>query len=191
MKITSFHKRILFKNVNFIFINVTNHSSGNAALLLSVLHPYICIISNQMWRNISCQAYCINIIQKQSTLTENSRFWRRLFFTSSSLSFIIHKNTISVPRCNVTLIFVASSVSGGFNVRIFVSYISHSYCLLQNFQTISGVHRVPYSVGVAGSFPELKRSAREADHASQSSAEVKNECNLTSTTEYASVTSTI
>lgn len=167
-----------------------NHSPGNAALLLSIPHPYICIINRHICRHISYQAYCINIVQKQSTLTEKS-FEAGYFFISSSLSFIIHKNIISVPRCSVTLIFIPSYVSDGFNVRIFVSYTAHRYCLLQNFQTGSGVHPVPYSVGVASTFLELKRPAREADHASLSSSEVKNECSLTSIPEYASVTSTI
>jgi len=162
-------------------------------MLLSskVFHTLIYFISKHMWRNIFCHAYCINIVQKQSTSTEKVRFEAGNFFISSSHSFILHKNTISVLRCNVTLIFIPSEVSGGFNVRIFVPYISHSYCLLQNFQTVSGVHPVPYSVCVAGNLPELKRPAREADHASPSSAEVKSECSLTSTPEYASVTSTI
>ena len=71
-----------------------NHSPENTAFLLSISHPYIC-------RHISYQACCINIVQKESTLTEKS--FEADLFICPSFSFIIHKNTISVP-----LIFIPS-----------------------------------------------------------------------------------
>jgi hypothetical protein len=44
----------------------------------------------------------------------------------------------------------------------------------RNFvQTGSGVHPTSYPMGTGGSFPGVKRPEREADHLSQTSAEVK------------------
>jgi len=49
-------------------------------------------------------------------------------------------------------------------------FFSHRY----RVQTGSGTHPASYPVGAGGSFPEIKRPGREADHSPPSSSEVKN-----------------
>jgi hypothetical protein len=51
---------------------------------------------------------------------------------------------------------------------------ARNFSLLCSVQTGSGVHPVPYPVGIEGSFPTVKWSESEADHSSACSAEVKN-----------------
>jgi hypothetical protein len=58
---------------------------------------------------------------------------------------------------------------------------ARNFCLLQNFHTGSGAHPASYIIGTGGSLPVVKWPWCEADHSSQSSAEVKNECSCTST----------
>jgi hypothetical protein len=48
------------------------------------------------------------------------------------------------------------------------------FSLLHSVQTGSWDHPSSYSMGTGGSFPEVKRQEREADHSPPSSAEVKN-----------------
>jgi hypothetical protein len=45
---------------------------------------------------------------------------------------------------------------------------------LHNVKIGPGAHPASYLMGTGGSFPEVKRSGREADHPPPSSAEVKN-----------------
>jgi hypothetical protein len=57
--------------------------------------------------------------------------------------------------------------------------------ILHVVQTGSGVHPTSYPMGTGGSFPEVKRPAREADHSPPTSAEVKKTWFYTSTPLYA------
>jgi hypothetical protein len=50
-----------------------------------------------------------------------------------------------------------------------------NFSLHHRVQNGSGAHPTSYSVGTRGSFPEVKRPKREADHSPPSSTEVK-EC---------------
>jgi hypothetical protein len=58
------------------------------------------------------------------------------------------------------------------------------FSLLYIVQTGSGVHPTSYKMGTGGSFPEVKRQGREADHSPPTSAEVKNMWIYTSTSLY-------
>jgi hypothetical protein len=51
-------------------------------------------------------------------------------------------------------------------------------------QTDSGVHPTSYPMGTGGSFPEVKRQWREAEHSPPASAEVKKMCIYTATPPY-------
>jgi hypothetical protein len=59
------------------------------------------------------------------------------------------------------------------------------FSLLHIVQTGSGVHPTSYKMGTGGSFPEVKRQRREADHSPPTSAEVKKMWIYTSTPLYA------
>jgi hypothetical protein len=59
---------------------------------------------------------------------------------------------------------------GGAGVRVPVGY---NFSLLHIVQTGSGVHPTSYKMDTGGSFPEVKRQGREADHSPPTSAEVK------------------
>jgi hypothetical protein len=52
--------------------------------------------------------------------------------------------------------------------------------LLQNVQTVSGAHRVSYSMSTGVLSPGAKRPGREVNHSPPSSAEVKNEWSYSS-----------
>jgi hypothetical protein len=58
------------------------------------------------------------------------------------------------------------------------------FSLRHRVQTGSGAHPASYPVGTRGSYPEIKRLGREADHSVPSSAEVKNSWCYTSTPQY-------
>jgi hypothetical protein len=55
------------------------------------------------------------------------------------------------------------------------------FSLLHIVQTGSGVQPTSYKMGTRGSFPEVKRQEREADHSPPTSAEVKKIWTYTST----------
>jgi hypothetical protein len=55
------------------------------------------------------------------------------------------------------------------------------FSLLHVVQTGSGVYLTSYKMGTWGSFPEVKRQGREADHLPPTSAEVKKMWIYTST----------
>jgi hypothetical protein len=59
------------------------------------------------------------------------------------------------------------------------------YFLLHVVQTGSGVHPTSSPMGTGGSFPGVKRPAREADHSPPASIEVKKMWIYTSTPPYA------
>jgi hypothetical protein len=61
----------------------------------------------------------------------------------------------------------------GVGVRIL---LRARFIFLHVVQTGSGAHPAPYPMGIGGSFPEVKRPGREADHSPSTSAEVKNNC---------------
>jgi len=61
-----------------------------------------------------------------------------------------------------------------------------NFSLRHRVQTASGAHPASYPVGTGGS-QGVKRPAREADHSSPSSAEVKNGRSYTSTPQYTSM----
>jgi hypothetical protein len=50
---------------------------------------------------------------------------------------------------------------------------SGRFSVLHIVQTGSGVHLTSYKMGTGGSYPVVKRQAREADHSPQTNAEVK------------------
>jgi hypothetical protein len=50
---------------------------------------------------------------------------------------------------------------------------TRDFSLLYSVQTSSGAHPTSYPMGIGGSFPEVKRLGREADHSPPSSAVVK------------------
>jgi hypothetical protein len=59
------------------------------------------------------------------------------------------------------------------------------FSLLHVVQTVSGVHPASYPMGIVAFFPGIKRTGREADYSSPTSAEVKKTWIYTSTSPYA------
>jgi hypothetical protein len=57
--------------------------------------------------------------------------------------------------------------------RVQFSAEAGNFSLHYSVQNGSGAHPASYSMGTRGSFPEVKRPGREADHSAPSSAEVK------------------
>jgi hypothetical protein len=59
----------------------------------------------------------------------------------------------------------------GVGVRV---QVGQDFSPLHVIHTRSGAHPASYPMGSGGSFPEVKRPGREADHSPPTSAEVKN-----------------
>jgi hypothetical protein len=70
------------------------------------------------------------------------------------------------------------SLSEVLCVYVCIYLFIHSF-ILQNVQTCSGAHPASCSTVTWGSFPRVKRPAREVDHSETSSAEVKSKWSYT------------
>jgi len=73
---------------------------------------------------------------------------------------------------------------GGSTVRFLAEAMKRYFSLHHRFQTGSEVHPDSFPVGTEGSFPGIKRPARQPDHSPSSNVAVKNEWSYTSTPQY-------
>jgi hypothetical protein len=81
-----------------------------------------------------------------------------------------HVSTYIRVYCHVTVTVWATGWTAGVWVPVRASY----FYLLHGVQTGSGENPASYPMGMGGCFSEVKRSEREADHSSPSSAEAEN-----------------